>query len=136
MRQIPSNFTIIKSITIILVYISRLKKNFSYYYYFFCSHIHSFCVSRLKKNLLVSLCSLIHTLIISLKGGNTLLPPFYYFFIPCTTLSWLSSFSLNGSLLVALLILLCSFLFLYFLFNMRHLFLLMQHTLVANIYLL
>ena len=49
--QISNNFTIVKSITIIIVYVSRLKKNLSYF----------------------SLLS--HTLIIYFKGGNTLLSP-------------------------------------------------------------
>ena len=53
MRQTSNNFTIIKSITIILVYVSRLKKNLSYF----------------------SLLSHTHTLIISFKGSNTLLSP-------------------------------------------------------------
>ena len=52
MGQTPNNFTIIKSITIILVYVSRLKKKISYF----------------------SLLS--YTLIIFLKGGN----PFSLFF--------------------------------------------------------
>ena len=52
--QVSNNFTIIKSITIILVYVSRLKKNLSY---FFFAHTHT------------------HTLIISFKGNNTLLSP-------------------------------------------------------------
>ena len=66
--QTPNNFVIIKSITIILVYVSRLK----------------------KKSLLFSLLS--HTLIIFLKGGNTLFSPFI-FFSTHNSLSWLSSFS-------------------------------------------
>ena len=50
--QIPNNFTIIKLITIILVYVSRLKKNLSYFFF-----------------------ALTHTLVISFKGSNTLLTP-------------------------------------------------------------
>ena len=68
-----NQFTIIKSIIIILVYVSRLKKNLSY----------------------SSLLS--HTLISSLKDSNTLLSPLY-FSSPCTALSWLSSLYLSGSL--------------------------------------
>ena len=67
-RLTSNQFTIIKSITIIFVYVSRLKKNLSYF----------------------SLLS--HKLIISIKGRNTLLSPFY-FSSPCTSLSWLFSFS-------------------------------------------
>ena len=37
--QIPNNFIIIKSITIILVYVSRLKKNLSYFS--LLSHTHT-----------------------------------------------------------------------------------------------
>ena len=51
MQQIPNNFTIIKSITIILVYVLQLKKNLSFF----------------------SLLS--HTLIISFKDNNILLSP-------------------------------------------------------------
>ena len=51
MGQTLNNFTIIKSITIILVHVSQLKKNLSYF----------------------SLLSHTHTLIISFKGSNTLL---------------------------------------------------------------
>ena len=53
-RQTQNNLTIIKSIIIILVYGSWLKKNLS-------------CFSLLNTHT--------HTLIISLKGGNTLLSP-------------------------------------------------------------
>ena len=70
--QIPNNFTIIKSITIILVYVSWLK----------------------KKSLLFSLLS--HTLIIFLKDGNTLLSPFYFLFhaqLYFLTIFFSSSFS-------------------------------------------
>ena len=55
-RQTPNNFTMIKSITIIFVYVSRLKK---IYFIFLCFHT--------------------HTLIISFKGGKLLLSPFYFF---------------------------------------------------------
>ena len=78
MRQTPNNFIIIKSITIIFMYVSWLK----------------------KKSLLFSLLS--HTLIIFFKGSNTLLSPFFIFFSTHSSLSWLSSFSLSGSLLAAL----------------------------------
>ena len=54
MGQAPNNFTIIKSITIIFVYVSQLKKNF----------------------LLFSLLS--HTLINFFKDSNTLLSLFYF----------------------------------------------------------
>ena len=53
MGQTSNNFTIIKSITIIFVYVSWLKKNLSYF----------------------SLLTHTHTLIISFKGSNTLLSP-------------------------------------------------------------
>ena len=85
--QTPNQFTIIKSITIILMYVSRLKKNL----FFFFSH----------------------TQIISLKGGNTLLSPFYFLLHAWLFLGCL--LSLSGSLLDALSILLCGFLFLCFL---------------------
>ena len=52
MEKTPNNFIIIKSIKIILVYVSRLKKNLFFFFF-----------------------SLTHTLIISFKGGNTLLSP-------------------------------------------------------------
>ena len=94
LRQTSNQFTIIKSITIIFVYVSRLKKNFT-------------CFSLLS-----------HTLIISIKGGNILLSPFY-FSSPRTTLSLGCLLSLSGSLLAALSFLLCSFLFLC-LFYMWH----------------
>ena len=55
MGETHNQFTIIKSITIILVYVSRLKKNLSYFFFL-----------------------LLHTLIISLKGGNTLPSSFYF----------------------------------------------------------
>ena len=54
--QTPNNITIIKSIGISLVYVSRLKKNLFLSFFFLLSHI----------------------LIISLKGGNTLLSPLYF----------------------------------------------------------
>ena len=54
--QTPNNITIIKSIRISLVYVSWLKKNLSLSFFFLLSHI----------------------LIISLKGGNTLLSPLYF----------------------------------------------------------
>ena len=58
-------------------------------------------VSRLKKiSLLFFLLS--HTLIIFLKGDNTLLFHFYFLLHLHLSLSWLSYFSLIGSLLGAL----------------------------------
>ena len=54
------NFTIIKSITISLMYVSRLKRNLSYFF-FFCSHIQSLYVSQLKKIYLFFLCSHTHS---------------------------------------------------------------------------
>ena len=95
MGQTPNNFIIIKSITVILVYISRLKKNLSYF----------------------SLLS--HTQIISLKGDNTLHSPFY-FFSTHSSLSWLSSFSISGSLLAALSFFLCGNPCYCSLFNVQH----------------
>ena len=80
--QIPNNFTIIKSITIIFVYISWLK----------------------KKSLLLSL--LWHTLNIFLKCDNTLLSHFY-FSSPYTALSLGCLLSLSDFLLTALSIQLC-----------------------------
>ena len=80
--QISNNFTIIKSIIIILVYVSWLKKNLSCFFF-----------------------PLIHILIIFFKGGNTLL---FFFSSPCTALSWMSSFSLSGSLLAALSLFSCA----------------------------
>ena len=80
--QIPNNFTIIKSITIIFLYVSYLK----------------------KKSLLFSLLS--HTLIIFLKCDNTLLSHFY-FSSPCTALSLGCLLFLSDFLLAALSIHLC-----------------------------
>ena len=83
--QTPNNFTIIKSITIILVYVSWLNKNFS-------------CFSLLS-----------HTQIISLKSGNTLHSPFYFLLHAELSLGCFFFFFLilSGSLLAVL-----SFLFL------------------------
>ena len=83
----PNNFTIIKSITIIIVYVIRLKKNLSYF----------------------SLLS--HTLIISLKGGNTLLSPFYFLLHAQLSLDCLL-FSKHFTLGCSLSFFLCGFLFL------------------------
>ena len=58
MGQTPNNFTINKSITIILVHVSQLKKNLSYF----------------------SLLSHTHKLIISFKVSNTLLSSLWLFF--------------------------------------------------------
>ena len=88
--QTPNNFTIIKSITIIFVYVSQLKKNLSYF----------------------SLLS--HSLIISIKGSNTLISPLY-FSSPRIALSWLSSLSLSDSLQDALYFFLFWLIFHYFL---------------------
>ena len=87
--QTPNNFTIIKSITIILVYVSWLNKNFS-------------CFSLLS-----------HTNYLSQKRQHFALS--FLFSSPRTALSWLSSFSLNSSLLATLssFSFLCGFLFLY-----------------------
>ena len=41
MGQIPNNFTIIKSIIIILVYVSWLKKNLSYFSFLSHTHTHT-----------------------------------------------------------------------------------------------
>ena len=91
--QIPNNFTIIKSITIILVYVSWLKKNLSYFS--FLTHTHT------------------HTLIISFKCSNTLLSPFYFLLHAQLSRGCLL-FSLSGSFLAALssFSFLCGFLFL------------------------
>ena len=93
--QTPNNFTIIKLITIILVYVSRLKKNLS------------------------SFPLLSHILIISLKDGNTLLSP-PYFFSPRTALSLGCLLSLSSSLLAASSILFVWLTFFSVFFNMRH----------------
>ena len=85
--QTLNNFTIIKSITIIIVYVIRLKKNLSYF----------------------SLLS--HTLIISLKGGNTLLSPFYFLLHAQLSLDSLL-FSKRFTLGCSLSFFLCGFLFL------------------------
>ena len=63
--ETPNNFTIIKSITIILVYVSRRKKNLLV---FLCSQTHSLCVSKAA-----TLCFLL--LDYFLEVGNTLLSP-------------------------------------------------------------
>ena len=91
-RQTSNNFTIIRSITIIRVYVSRLKKNFSYFSLLSRTHT--------------------HTQIISFKGGNTLLSPFY-FLLHAQLSHGCLLFSLSGSLLVALssFSFLCSLLF-------------------------
>ena len=83
--QISNQFTIIKSITIIFVYISKLKKNLSYF----------------------SLLS--HTLIFSQWQPHFALS--FLFSSPHTTLSLGYLLSLSGSLLVALSFLLYGFLF-------------------------
>ena len=62
MGQTLNRFTIIKSITIILMYVPRLKKNLSYFSLLTHTHTHTHT----------------HTLIISLKDSNTLLSPFYF----------------------------------------------------------
>ena len=63
--QILNNFTIVKSITIIIVYVSQLKKNLSYFSF------HT------------------HTLIISFKSGNTLLSSFYFLLYAQLSLGYL-----------------------------------------------
>ena len=93
-NKLRINLLFIKSITIVFVHVSWLK----------------------KKPLLFSLLS--HTLIIILKGNNTLLSPFYFLLHAQLSLSWLSSFSLSGSLLVAFSFFLCSTYFSIF-FNMQ-----------------
>ena len=95
-RQTSNNFTIIRSITIIRVYVSRLKKNFSYFSLLSHTHTHTHT----------------HTQIISFKGGNTLLSPFY-FLLHAQLPHGCLLFSLNGSLLAALssFSFLCSLLF-------------------------
>lgn len=132
-RTYLSDFTIIKSITISFMYVSQLKKNISYF-----SHIYFFCVSWLKKNLIIFLCSHTqthtHTNYLSKRWKHFAFSILFSF--PCTALFCLSFFSLSGFLLAAILTLLCNLLFLYFLFNMRHNVLLMRHTLIATIYLM
>ena len=65
-----------------------------------------------KEKSLLFFFTLTHSLLISFKGGNTLLSHFY--FILHTYLSWLSTFSLSGSFLATLssFSFLCGFLFL------------------------
>ena len=63
--ETPNNFTIIKSITIILVYVSRRKKNLLVFLF---SQTLSLCVLKAA-----TLCSLL--LDYFLEGGNTLLSP-------------------------------------------------------------
>ena len=65
MRQIPNNFTIIKSITIILVYVLQLKKNRSFFLY---SHTHELFLSKAA-----TFCSLLLGYL--LEGNNSLLSP-------------------------------------------------------------
>ena len=107
MRQTPNNFIIIKSITIIFMYVSWLK----------------------KKSLLFSLLS--HTLIIFFKGGNTLLSPFYFLlhaqlsFLAVFFFSkWLplgcSLFSCAAILVATLTFSLCVAIPFLYLFNIRH----------------
>ena len=67
-RRTSNNFTIIKSITIIFMYVSRIKKNLSYFFF-----------------------TLTHILIISFKGDNTLL--FHFYFLFHAQLSFLAALS-------------------------------------------
>ena len=86
MGQVMNNFIIIKSITIILVYVSRLKKNLSYVS--LLSHTLSLCLMVKEKSPYFSLLSHTHSLCVFskqilcslflgylLEGGNTLLSP-------------------------------------------------------------
>ena len=81
MGQIPNNFTIIKSITIILIYVSMPKKNLSYFF-----------------------LTLIHTNYLSQKWQHFALV--FIFFSTHSYLSWLSYksclLSISGFLLEAL----------------------------------
>ena len=80
MGQTPNNFTIIKSITIILVYVSRLKKNLSLFF-FFCSLTHTnYLFQRQQHFALSSLATFLkattlYSLLLGylLEGDNTLL---------------------------------------------------------------
>ena len=58
MRQTPNNFTIIKSITISLVYVSRLKKNLS----FFVTLTHTNYLSQRQQHF--TLFSLLHSFLL------------------------------------------------------------------------
>ena len=69
MGQTPNNFTVIKSITIILVYVSRLKKNLSYVS--LLSHTLSLCLMVKEKSPYFSLLS--HTLSLCFLEANPLL---------------------------------------------------------------
>ena len=91
--QTSNNFTIIKSITIIIVYFSRLQEK-TFLFFFTLTH-----TTQRRQRFALS---------------------FLFFFSTHSSLSWLSSFSLSGSLLAALSFLLCGFFFLCFLFYMRH----------------
>jgi len=95
MGQTPNNFNIIKSITIVLVYVSQLKKKISIVFF---AHTHTNYLSQRRQHFALS----------------------FLFSSSRTALSWLSSLSLSGSLLAALSFFLCGFLFLFFLYNMRH----------------
>ena len=64
--QTSNNFTIIKSITIILVFVPRLKKNL--FYFFTLSHTHQLSLSNAA-----TLYSLLFGYL--LEGGNPLLSP-------------------------------------------------------------
>ena len=90
--QALNNFTIIKSIKIILVYVSQLKK-ISFIFLGFHTHTHTNYLFQRWRHFTLS----------------------FLFFSPRTALSQQSSFSLSGSLLAALssFSFLCSFLFLY-----------------------
>ena len=94
-RQTLNNFTIIKSITIVLVHVSRLKKKISHVFF---ALTHANYLSQRRQHFALS----------------------FLFSSSRTALSWLSSLSLSGSLLAALSFFLCGFLFLFFLYNMRH----------------
>ena len=86
MGETHNQFTIIKSIIIILVYVSRLKKNLSYFFFAFT-----------------------HTNYLSQRRQHFAL--FFLFSSPCTALSLSCLLSLSSFLLAALSIHLCVHLF-------------------------
>ena len=90
--QILNNFIIIKSIKIIIVYVSGLKKNLSYFSLF--SHTYFLCLTVKKKNHLVFLCSHTHTNYLSEIWQH--FAPSFLFSSSYIVLSWLFPFSLNS----------------------------------------
>ena len=103
MGQTLNRFTIIKSITIILMYVPQLKKNLSYFSLLTHTHTHTHT----------------HTNYLSQRQQHFTLS--FLFSSAHTTFSWLSFLSLSGFLLAALSFLFYSNPYCCTLFNMRHL---------------